>query len=117
MTTTRGTSNTNARGSSYQRRALTQWMLNTFGDGETAQCAFDGCPTILTAQTMTKDRYPIPGRRGGRYVHGNVRPACMTHNASHGAREAAEERATEKAKRAQRNARRRENRLTKTANA
>ena len=69
---------------------------------------------MLTAQTMTKDRYPIPGRRGGRYVRNNVRPACGPCNSSHGALEAAQERATEKAKRAQRNAQQRARRARTT---
>ena len=84
------TGNTNARGSAAQRRELKAWMLQQFGDGTTAPCAFCGQP--LTADTMTKDRHPIPARAGGRYTRDNVRPACLSCNASHGARQAAAER-------------------------
>lgn len=99
----RGTSNTNARGSAAARRRLTQWMLDTFGDGTTCLCSF-GCGTVLTAATLTKDRHPIPGRKGGRYVRGNVRPACGPCNSHHGAVEAARERAKAKARKEARNA-------------
>lgn len=99
----RGTSNTNARGSAANRRNLTAWMLNTFGDGTTCLCAF-GCGTVLDATTLTKDRYPIPGRKGGRYVRGNVRPACGHCNSVHGSQEAARERAQAKARKEARNA-------------
>lgn len=83
MPVRRGTSNSAVRGSSYARRKLKQWMLDTFGDGVTAPCSF--CGAALTFETLTKDRYPIPGCHGGKYVKGNVRPACMKCNASNGA--------------------------------
>ena len=102
----RGSSNTNDRGSAAQRRALTQWMLEHFGDGTTCSCAF-GCGAVLDATTLTKDRYPKPGRKGGRYVKGNVRPACGPCNSSHGSIEAAAERAKAKAARERRNTTRR----------
>lgn len=103
--THRGTTNRNERGSASSRRALKRWMLDTFGDGVTAPCSFCGRP--LTAETMSKDRYPIPGRKGGRYVRGNVRPACLSCNASEGARQAAIERAEIQSRLDRRNARRR----------
>jgi hypothetical protein len=56
-------------------------MLHKFGDGTTALCI--GCGMILTQDTMTVDRYPIPGRHGGRYVRPNVRPMCHPCNTSH----------------------------------
>lgn len=82
--TRRGTSNTNARGGSPARRSRKQWLLDNFGDGEKAPCAF-GCGTIVTLETMSVDRFPIPGVMGGRYVRGNIRPACGPCNSSHGA--------------------------------
>jgi len=79
----RGPSNKNVSGSSYDRRARKRWLLNEFGDGETVPCSFE-CGTILTFETLTVDRFPIPGREGGRYVHGNIRPACMPCNEADG---------------------------------
>lgn len=81
-------------------------MLEHFGNGTTCLCAFE-CGTILDATTLTKDRYPKPGRKGGRYIKGNVRPACGKCNSSHGSIEAAAERAKEKAARERRNTTRR----------
>ena len=103
--THRGSTNRNERGGSKDRRSLKTWMLGFFGDGITAPCAF--CGRRLLYSQITKDRFPVPGRKGGRYVKGNVRPACMSCNASEGARQAAIERAVLKARRDARNARRR----------
>lgn len=105
MPARRGTTNRNERGNATYRRALKCWMLATFGDGVTAPCAF--CDRPLLYSQMTKDRYPKPGRKGGQYVRGNVRPACMSCNASEGARQAALERAERDQRRRNRNARRR----------
>ena len=71
----RGTTNRNDRGSASQRRVRKLWLLAEFGDGTTAPCGF-GCGTALTFETVTVDRFPLPGCRGGRYVRGNIRPAC-----------------------------------------
>ena len=83
----RGTTNSNARGSSRDRLARKVWLLATFskrlGPGR-AKCAFRGCPTILTLETITVDRYPIPGCEGGTYARDNIRPACATHNYGEG---------------------------------
>lgn len=79
---TRGTTNKNARGNSEDRRRRRAWLLNEFGDGETAPCAF--CGISLNDETITVDRI-IPGVLGGRYVRGNIRPACGTCNERDGA--------------------------------
>lgn len=100
-------SNKNRRPSAAAGRALKVWMLAEFGDGITAPCAF-GCGRRLFYSEMTKDLHPRPARRGGRYVRGNVRPACLSCNARDGARSAAIERTEAKVKRDARNARRRE---------
>lgn len=84
--TSRGTSNSNQRGSSYSRRSRKQWLLDTFGDGRTCRCAFEGCTTDLDFGTITVDRHPVPGIEGGRYVRGNIRPACAYHNSLDGHR-------------------------------
>lgn len=88
-----------------ERRALNTWLLGTDGDGITVPCSF--CGRQLLFSEITRDRYPIPGRKGGRYVRGNIRAACMSCNASDGARQAALERAKAKVLRDARNARRR----------
>jgi hypothetical protein len=98
---TRG-SNKNRRPGAHIGRALKLWMLAEFGDGITAPCSFCECPLFFS--TLTKDLYPVPARRGGRYRKGNVRPACMGCNA----RDGAVQRAAEAAKRRARLARRRE---------
>lgn len=85
MTVKRGTTNRNDRGSASDRHARKLWLLKTFGDGASATCAFD-CGAVLTLETITVDRYPVLGCDGGRYVHGNIRPACGPCNYSHGAR-------------------------------
>ena len=77
--THRGTTNRNERGSAAKRRELKTWMLAEFGDGISAPCSF--CARALFYSQITKDRFPTPGRRGGRYVKGNVRPACLSCNA------------------------------------
>lgn len=100
-------SNKNAVPSAAERRALKTWMLAEFGDGISCLCAFE-CGTVLLYSTITKDRFPIPGRHGGRYIKGNIRPACGPCNYSEGAREAAQERAEARQKREGRLARRRE---------
>ena len=83
----RGTTNTNVRGSAESRRRRKAWLLANFSKrlGPTkAKCAFRGCKEILTMETVTVDRYPIPGCMGGTYVRGNIRPACATHNYGEG---------------------------------
>lgn len=60
-------------------------MLVAFGDGTTCPCSFDDCDVMLTYETLTVDRWPIPGCKGGRYVRDNVRPACSFCNSSDGA--------------------------------
>jgi hypothetical protein len=82
VTSRRGTSNTNDRGSSYARRARKQWLLDTFGDGTTAPCAF--CHRPVTFCTISVDRFPIPGCEGGKYVKGNIRPSCGPCNSRDG---------------------------------
>lgn len=83
----RGTTNRNQRGSSEQRRARRAWLLEEFGDGETAPCAiqFDGrCLGTVDKVTMTVDRHPVPGVDGGTYDYDNIRPACGPCNSRSG---------------------------------
>lgn len=78
----RGTSNSNSRGSAKDRRIRKQWLLDFFGDGTHAKCSF--CPTLVDFDTISVDRYPIPGCEGGTYKRGNIRPACESCNSSDG---------------------------------
>lgn len=39
----------------------------------------------MTFETLTVDRYPIPGIEGGKYARGNSRPACSYCNSADGA--------------------------------
>jgi hypothetical protein len=83
----RGTSNSNVRGSSKDRLARKVWLLANFSKRlgpHRAKCAFRGCQTILTLETVTVDRYPVPGALGGGYTRDNIRPACATHNYGEG---------------------------------
>lgn len=89
MASRRGTTNTNARGSAKDRRARKVWLLANFSKRlgpHRAKCAFRGCPEVLTIETVTVDRYPIPGALGGTYGRDNIRPACARHNYGDGAR-------------------------------
>lgn len=88
MVTRRGTSNGNAAGSSYARRRRKWWLLNTFGDGITVQCAMEthhpDCPGELGFAELTVDRYPVAGIDGGTYRRDNIRPAFGLCNSLHG---------------------------------
>lgn len=81
--TKRGTTNRNARGSVYDRRARKQWLLDEFGDGQSAACSFE-CSTVVTLETLFVDRHPIPGCQGGTYARTNIRPSCGPCNSKHG---------------------------------
>lgn len=83
----RGTTNQDQRGSSYERRVRRQWLLDTYGDGETAPCMIEfdeRCLGEVDMVTMTVDRHPIPGIDGGTYVRDNIRPACGSCNSRSG---------------------------------
>lgn len=71
--TSRGTSNTNERGSAADRRKRKCWLLAWHGDGISCLCY--SCGTGLVYSTLQADRI-IPGRLGGTYARGNIRPAC-----------------------------------------
>jgi hypothetical protein len=84
--TKRGTSNGNQTGSAKNRAVRRTWLLTTFGDGVTASCALANGPWCLgtvDSTTLTVDRI-VPGCKGGRYIRGNIRPACGPCNSRHG---------------------------------
>lgn len=84
MAKARGTSNSNSRGSAADRLARRLWLLSPesgwAGNGTTVVCAFPECEEALTVDTVTVDRWPIPGALDGTYARDNIRPACSTHN-------------------------------------
>lgn len=66
-------SHANQRGNSRDRATRRQWILRTFGNGRIARCW--ECGTKVTADTLVVDRI-VPGKFGGKYVRGNIRPQC-----------------------------------------
>lgn len=99
MTTRRGTTNRNDRGSAETRRRRRAWLVATYradvdvfefvidgspmqrrsltvplGSGEAA-CRCYRCGVLLTVVTVTVDRIK-PGIEGGTYRRNNIRPAC-----------------------------------------
>lgn len=73
-----GRSNSNERGSSYDRRARRTWLLSPKsgfgGDGEKVPCW--ECGAMVNIRTMIVDRIN-PGEFGGRYTRANIRPHCV----------------------------------------
>ena len=67
------------RGSNVSRKIRKRWLLREFGNGETTQC-FWQCGKELDFNALTVDRFPICGHEGGRYVRGNIVPACFQCN-------------------------------------
>lgn len=93
-TTVRGTTNGNARGSSYARRARRAWLVVNYAADVLGFCRCYRCGALLfnpdtvkpedadrlldrglTAEPLTVDRI-IPGCQGGTYRRNNIRPAC-----------------------------------------
>lgn len=104
MAAKRGTTNGNARGSSYNRAARRQWLIDNYaadcaiaiparftcelvipvshivqyqeyGDSVYRCCRCYRCGKLLTVDTVTVDRI-VPGCKGGTYARNNIRPAC-----------------------------------------
>jgi 5-methylcytosine-specific restriction endonuclease McrA len=65
--------NGNQRGSAEDRRRRKAWLFEEFGVDGIVTCTF--CDVPLLPEECTVDRI-VPGCRGGRYVRGNIRPAC-----------------------------------------
>jgi hypothetical protein len=91
---TRGTSNTNARGSAVSRRARRRWIEAEHAVEGVLTCTLCGVPLLTDARAAelgaTEERFEVdrivPGALGGRYVRGNVRPACRPCNNEAGQR-------------------------------
>lgn len=69
----RGTSNSDVRGNSTQRRKRKQAVIDRDGDGTTVKCY--RCSTLLDITTVTMDRI-VPGVEGGKYTVDNCRASC-----------------------------------------
>lgn len=82
-TAKRGTTNRNARGSSYSRRRRREWLVKTFESNRPGMCRCYRCGRLLDESTVTVDRIR-PGCRGGTYARGNIRPACAKCNSETG---------------------------------
>lgn len=83
--------NGNARGSSYDRRARREFIVEMFGiprksDGKKTRIACHHCGKIMRVDTVTRtweiDRFPICGHEGGRYTRDNIVPSCLPCNRS-----------------------------------
>lgn len=85
----RGTTNTNARGSTESRRRRKAALLRRDGDGTTAPCW--ECRIRVTAETMIADRI-VPGTRGGTYKLANLRVHCRSCSEEQGRQMSAETR-------------------------
>lgn len=101
MTTRRGTTNRNQRGSSYSRQRRREWLVQTFRADRDASdfdlpiavalylgvpaCRCYRCGVLLTVETVTADRI-VPGCLGGTYRRSNIRPACGPCNSQTGGR-------------------------------
>lgn len=111
---TRGTTNGNARGSSYARRARRAWLMVHFAADVSGFCRCYRCGALLynpddwsgvperpgrymIAGQVWEDGRPvvltaipltvdriIPGCQGGRYTRNNIRPACGPCNSETG---------------------------------
>ena len=86
--TWRGTSNRNDRGNTKQRAKRRAWILENFkadtSTPEKPRVRCYRCGIQLSESTMTIDRI-TPGCQGGKYVEGNIRPACSNCNSVTGA--------------------------------
>lgn len=81
----RGTTNSNARGSSADRARRRDYLLRTFeSDAGPGTCRCYRCGCVLTGEDVTVDRI-VPGCQGGRYRRANIRPACGRCNSAAGA--------------------------------
>lgn len=87
------------KGSASDRRRRRQWLCETFGrPAWVSRTAVDQplrvtyvvqcwrCSTLLTVDTVTADRHPIPGWKGGTYRRDNIKPCCLTCNVADGGR-------------------------------
>ncbi len=86
----RGTSNSNKRGSTSDRRARKAWLMKHYAfalspfEPLCASCSDPfvrcyRCGALLCKKHVTIDRIKL-GKRGGKYTRDNIRPACANCN-------------------------------------
>lgn len=73
------------RGNSYDRRRRREWIIEQFGERGTCGRVWvrcEHCKTRMLARSRKwqVDRFPLCGHAGGRYVRGNIVPACSQCN-------------------------------------
>ena len=73
----RGTSNSASRGSSYDRRARREWLMQMYGNGRTIPCFW--CKKKMRTR-FEVDRFPVCGHDGGKYTRDNVVASCSDCN-------------------------------------
>jgi len=70
------------RGNSRDRAARKEWLKSEAagfgGNGRVVPCYWCG----RKLRKPEADRYPVCGHNGGRYVRGNIVPACRSCNAT-----------------------------------
>lgn len=70
------------RGNVYDRYNRKSWLLSPAagfgGNHRRVPCTW--CGRRLTRRQLQVDRWPLCGHKGGRYVRGNVVPACASCN-------------------------------------
>lgn len=103
IVTRRGTTNSNARGSTRDRLARRRWLVTTFRAnvdvaGVHPSCRCYRCGVLLTVVTVTVDRI-VPGCRGGTYRRNNIRPSCQECASLTGAHLGAKRRRTKRRRR------------------
>lgn len=103
-TFTRGTTNGNDRGSVEQRRRRRAWIIEAYAANVPGFARCYRCGRLVynpddhpdessvvviwggrfeAARPLSIDRI-VPGVKGGKYVHNNIRPACLPCNSSTG---------------------------------
>lgn len=80
----RGTSNSNERGSSYNRRARKAWLMENWKSDVEGFVRCYRCGMKLDENALTVDRIR-PGCQGGTYKRDNIRPCCSLCNTLTGA--------------------------------
>lgn len=86
----RGSSNSDVRGNSHDRRVRRLWIIETFGvEGKGKPlsspkiwifCLHCGVRMRAKGKVWEIDCYPVCRHDGGRYVRGNIVPSCRTCN-------------------------------------
>jgi len=77
----RGTTNQNVRGNTRDRARRKAWLMQHWASDSIGYVRCYRCGIMLNEERLTVDRI-VPGNKGGRYVRGNIRPACRHCNSA-----------------------------------